>query len=348
MIDISILKTLEPISTLSPNRMQELATLCFREKVSKGIDPFRMNVLKNAQALYLLKGQLELRYIDGKVTRVIDSNSLTRYPIDSCTQDLKEIVALSDIEILRIDTDLLDIMMTWDQLASIDGNHQKHQTLLPKEIGHANRWMNDTNTFSAAKLQSGIFSRLPPANIEEMFRRMTLLHVKTGQVVIQQGTQGDFFYLIESGIAIVSRYAGSLEVSHLAELTAGDSFGEEALASDSKRNATIIMKTDGVLLRLSKQDFIELLQKPLLVKISMQDAEQAVKEGAIWLDVRLPTEYAHQHIPGAINAPLHNLRNLIGQLNKEALYIVYCRTGRRSSAAAIILLGYGFNVRTIS
>jgi CRP-like cAMP-binding protein len=45
----------------------------------------------------------------------------------------------------------------------------------------------------------------------------------------------------------------------LAELKEGDAFGEEALVADTVRNATVVMKTDGMLLRLSKQDFNELL-----------------------------------------------------------------------------------------
>lgn len=45
---------------LSQNRLHELSGLCYIEKVSKDIDPFRMNVLKSAQAMYLLSGDLGL------------------------------------------------------------------------------------------------------------------------------------------------------------------------------------------------------------------------------------------------------------------------------------------------
>ena len=46
----------------------------------------------------------------------------------------------------------------------------------------------------------------------------------------------------------------------LAELGGGESFGEEALISDAKRNATITMGRDGALGRLGKDDFEELLR----------------------------------------------------------------------------------------
>ena len=53
-------------------------------------------------------------------------------------------------------------------------------------------------------------------------------------------------------------------ISNLAELKTGDSFGEEALISESTRNATITMITDGVLMKLAKDTFVELVKKPTL------------------------------------------------------------------------------------
>ena len=43
----------------------------------------------------------------------------------------------------------------------------------------------------------------------------------------------------------------------LATIGIGDAFGEEALLSDAKRNANVIMETSGSLMRLSKDDFNE-------------------------------------------------------------------------------------------
>ena len=120
-------------------------------------------------------------------------------------------------------------------------------------------------------------------------------------------------------------------------------FRSEALASDTKRNATVTMKTAGQLLRLKKQDFVELLKAPIINTISMADAEAKVASGAAeWLDVRFASEYSYHHLEGAINAPLHELRNYVSQLDNAKEYIVYCQTGRRSSAAAFILAQFGF------
>ena len=347
-LDHSILAQLEPISTLSPSRLEELAELCFIEKVSKDIDPFRMNILQSAQAMYLLKGDLGLRFSDGSKKILRGGSDAARHPVDTDRLALQDTIALTEIEVIRIDLDLLDIMMTWDQLAEYETSEPQVPAATTGRVEQGRGtgvWMNETSVFSAGKLQNGVFSRLPPANIEKMFQRMTPLSVKANQVIITQGAEGDYYYLIERGTAIVSRVADASEPPMvLAELKEGDAFGEEALVSDNKRNATITMKTDGALLRLNKTDFVELLKAPLISQISIDDAKQRIQAGAQWLDVRFPSEYKFDHMPNALNAPLHEIRNLINRLEQDKQYIAYCQTGRRSSAAAFILAQHGLKV----
>ncbi len=348
-VDKSILANLDPISSLSPGRMAELADLCFVEHVSKDLDPFRMNVVKNSQSLYLLKGELGLRFEDGRKTVLKAGSEEARQPVANGGGPLKYALALTDLEIVRIDTDLLDIMMTWDQLAGYEHSAPKDEALIQplEQVRGTADWMRETAAFSVGKLQSGVFSKLPPANVEEMFRRMSSVPVKAGQTIIVQGAEGDYYYLIESGVAVVTR---SVEAGHppvlLAELRDGDAFGEDALVSDNKRNATVTMKTDGVLLRLKKADFTELMQAPLLSKISFAEAEAKIASGAcpLWLDVRFPSEYSYDHMPGSINVPLHEIRNFMKTLDPAKEYITYCQTGRRSSAAAFIMAQHGFKV----
>lgn len=347
-MDASLISHLEPVCLLSPGRQEEIASLCFVEKVSKDIDPFRMNVVKNSQSLYLLKGNLGIKFSNGTKAILRGGTDLARFPVGGGRLEVEMATALTEIEIVRIDTDLLDIMMTWDQLAGYEQSGAKPDEAklagaLPAR--GAGNWMKQTAVFSAGNLQSGVFSRLPPSNIDEMFRRMVSMPVQKEQVIIMQGAEGDYYYLIESGSANVTRIAQPGEPpTLLAELKAGDAFGEEALVSDNKRNATVTMQSDGVLMRLNKQDFIELLKAPLLSKIAMADAEKKVASGAIWLDVRFPSEYKFDHLPNAVNAPLHEIRSVLNKLDKAKAYIAYCQTGRRSSAAAFILAQHGFNV----
>ena len=331
-IDKSILARFEPIARLSPKRLEELAAVCFVDKISKNLDPTRMST-NGTQALYLVAGDLGIRYENGNKLILRAGTDAAKHPVDTSRLRIKDTIALTPIEVVHIDVDLLDIMMTWDQLSG-------YSPAQIKQVKLTSEWKLDAASFNAFKLQNGVFAKLPAANIEAMFERLEPKNVEAAQRIITQGQEGDYYYLIQQGTAVVSRVKDYREVV-LAEICDGAGFGEEALVSDNKRNATVTMKTNGQLLRLKKQDFIELLKAPVISTLTMSEAVTKVTFGAIWLDVRFSTEYAYEHIEGAINAPLHELRSFIPQLDNTKEYIVYCQTGRRSSAAAFILAQFG-------
>lgn len=60
------------------------------------------------------------------------------------------------------------------------------------------------------------------------------------------------------------------------------------------------------------------------------------------LDVRQPEEYAAGHIAGAVLIPLGELESRHTELSRAKKIIVYCRTGRRTMAAGIVLCRLGF------
>ncbi len=337
-ISKTTLMRFEPVARLSPSRLDELAAVCYLEPVSKNLDPTRM-MHNGTQALYVVTGDLGIRYENGNKVILRAGTDAAKHPVDAGRLKIKDTIALTPLDIVRIDLDLLDIMLTWDQLSGYPPAQIPQTKVIKKEF------KLDSASFNAFKLQNGVFNKLPPANIEAMFARMQPLDVEAGQTIITQGQEGDYYYLISEGSAVVSRIKDPSQGSAiLAEIFKGAGFGEEALASDTKRNATVTMKTDGQLLRLKKQDFIELLKAPLINMVTMEAAQAQVASGASeWLDVRFASEYAYHHIEGAINAPLHELRSCISQLNTTKQYIVYCQTGRRSSAAAFILAQFGLN-----
>jgi rhodanese-related sulfurtransferase len=102
------------------------------------------------------------------------------------------------------------------------------------------------------------------------------------------------------------------------------------------------MMTDGRLLRLGKAGFKELLGEPLLQRVSYAEGLRRVARGAAWLDVRYPSEYRYDRLPGALNVPLNEVRDSFPVLDRSREYIVYCQSGRRSSAAAFLFAQHGF------
>ena len=134
----------------------------------------------------------------------------------------------------------------------------------------------------------------------------------------------------------------------LADLSNGDTFGEEALISDATRNASVVMLSKGTLSRLSKENFLKLLNEPMIEKVDYTTANLRVNNGeAIWLDVRLPAEYESAHIKSAVHMPLIFLRMKMKELDPMVNYILYCDTERRSSSAAYILGEKGYKATVL-
>jgi CRP-like cAMP-binding protein len=200
-----------------------------------------------------------------------------------------------------------------------------------------------TGAFSLSTLRSGAFAQLPAAHIDELLKRFERISVARGDLVIREGDEGDYYYVVESGRFQVERLVGGAKVL-LAELKSGDAFGEEALVSEAKRNAAVVALGEGFLLRLDRQHFNELLREPLLRCLGFEDAAARVRAGALWLDVRYPSEYQYDKLPGAINVPLAEVRNMFAVLDRSKEYVAYCQSGRRSAAAAFLFAQRGFKV----
>ncbi|MEJ2529254.1 MAG: cyclic nucleotide-binding domain-containing protein, partial [Gammaproteobacteria bacterium] len=159
---------------------------------------------------------------------------------------------------------------------------------------------------------------------------------------------GDYFYLIHQGqCAVLRRAEGEKEPVELAKLGPGDSFGEEALLSDSPRNSTVCMLTKGILLRLAKADFIEFVKRPLAVGVSYAEAVSQVNNGAVWLDVRPPEDYAKGRIGNSLSLPLNTLRYQARNLASDQHYVICCDDGQLSATAAFLLTDRGYSVSVL-
>src|SRR6266849_6040476 len=69
--------------------------------------------------------------------------------------------AITDVELMRIDDDLLDVMATWDEAASADYS-AKQKKVEDEESSLAN-WTLMSGMFSVSSLKYGAFSQLPSA-----------------------------------------------------------------------------------------------------------------------------------------------------------------------------------------
>lgn len=205
------------------------------------------------------------------------------------------------------------------------------------------------HTWVIQLLKTRIFQRLPGAAIAKFIDCVELYPVKKGNTVIKQGDKGEYYYLIWEGQYGVLRYNKTTGTNQkIAELAEWEGFGEEAAASSETCNASVIAITDGVLMRLPRREFIDILLKPVIYRIAYQQAQVMVyQDNSVLLDVRTANEYQQCHLDGSINFPLANLRISVKLLNKNTRYIVLCDTGQRAVAGAFLLCERDFDAAVL-
>ena len=334
-IDPNVLATLVPIKALSPEHCRELASMSEMCTFSKGDVIFKQGQ-KVEKIIYLISGEVALIMDDEPVKRVQGGSKISKLPLEQGKRYMHTVKALMDVTCVKVDQDELDSMLAWDKSGSSGGG------IDVQEIDHNEEESDDD--WMAKLLQAKIFRRIPPANIQSIFMRLETQHYKAGEIVFNQGEEGERFYIIRQGQCQVTRKTRkNPDGMGLASLNDGDNFGEEALIAGGKRNATVVMKTAGVLMSLKKEDFLELLNAPLLKWVTYDDAQSLVSNGAMWIDVRLPGEFKEKHIKGSINIPLPLMRVKMGMLDPDYQYLLYCESGRQSSIATYLLSQEGFD-----
>jgi CRP/FNR family transcriptional regulator, cyclic AMP receptor protein len=109
-----------------------------------------------------------------------------------------------------------------------------------------------------------IFAGLGPKERSEIRSMMSGANIEAGQVLVQQGTYGHEFFVIQSGTAKVER-DGEL----VAEIGPGDFQGEISLLDGGLRTATVTATSPMALLVASHQEFTSLLDKAPIIARQM-------------------------------------------------------------------------------
>lgn len=329
-VELTTLRVFSPLDGLKSENLRALARKTTLRDLGQGRILFKEGDT-DKRTYYLVSGTVDL-LSEGRIVGTLKGGTPdAKHPIAPVLPRRATVRVASDrIEYISIDSDLLDVLLTWDQTGTY-------------EVGELQAGGASGDDWMTLLLQSRAFHKIPPANLQAVFMRMQRMNYSAGDVVIRQGDEGDYFYAIVSGRCLVTRETPlNREGIKLAELGMGDTFGEESLISGARRNATVTMTTDGVLMRLGKDDFNTLLNEPMLHWISHEEAKGVVDSGGRWLDVRLPSEFEHCHFEQALNVPLYFVRLKLKTLDPSVPYVVCCDNGRRSSAAAYILGERGF------
>lgn len=330
MVNPSLFRSLVPLASLNPSDRAELARIARTGTYQKGQVLFTRG--DSAQTVvYLLGGEVEL--FDGSATTSVKAGSpAAKHPLAQGPKRTSTATCLKMAEVLFVDRERLDFMLTWSQTGGVEVQELEHE----EQSAEAGDWMT-------ALLQSPAFFRIPPGNIAQIFAAMQPAEYKAGDTIITQGDAGDFYYVIRSGNVAVVDTSVQPE-REIVRLGVGKVFGEEALVSGAPRNATVRALDAVSVMCLSAADFARLLRAPILREVAPED----VPSDAVLLDVRLADEYRRGRLPDSVNLPLAKLREAASDLDVRRCYVVYCDSGRRSASAAYLLTERGFDARVLA
>ena len=327
----SLLKNLVPLNALSEEHLGQLLSRIRLERMAPGGYLFREGD-SDHEHVYLLEGRVTLLSGNKAVDSVQSGSNTARFALAHQWPRKFSARAATEVRLARIDSHTLS-----EQLVSTQTQSYRVSDL---DADAGGDWMSQV-------LRLGVFQQIPAANIQAVLQRMEAVKVKAGRCVIRQGTEGDFYYVIIRGSAVVTK-ADKGQVRELARLEVGDGFGEQALISGGKRSSSVSMTEGGDLMRLGKEDFEELLRRPLIRLLNPQQAQSRSEQGATWLDVRSAGDFASSHPQHAVNLPLEVLRRESDGLDSDTEYLVHAADTADSEVAAFLLRERGFDAFAVN
>lgn len=278
---------------------------------------------------FLIHGQVVLEESSGKETTIISGEEISYQALAHEFPRMATVTALQDSTVLKVESSQLESLLCWGQVAkcllaeiAVDSEHQDDYV-----------WINKL-------LESKLFYKVPPNNIRAILSMFTEVAVKKGEEIIKEGDVGTCCYLIKKGNAEI--FVNSKGVASVAMVGVGAVIGEDALVTNNPRNASVVMSGDGVLMKLEKQSFYELLKPPIVTMVTPGNIEAFMQTDAALLDVRTEKEYDLGHHGNAVNLPLHLSYLKSALLDKEKQYITYSSSDERAKAAAFLLTQQGF------
>lgn len=324
--ELEAIKQLIPFKDMSAADFKEILGKAKLRLVPKGKMVFKRSEA-DTKVYWLISGALDLLDEKFEAKNRKAGEPVTKNAIDNNTPHRLTAVTTEESKILTIER---------SDLGFFGGNTQK--------AGSVTEVVEEEVDWMSTLLSSPLFEFIPPANIQTLFDKFEEIQYEAGEAVITQGDKGDYFYFIKAGRAKVERSSGGKTVV-LAELKAGDNFGQDALVSDIPRNATVTMVTKGYLMRLSESDFTSLLMAPVIETITMEETREMIEQGdpkTYIIDVRTPKEVEDDKIDGSLNVPFLLLRKNLPKLKPDSVYIMADDTGKRARLGAYILNENGF------
>jgi cyclic nucleotide-binding protein len=248
-----LLRRFEPFAAL------EWTTLCsvarharlLRFAAQRTLSPNRR---KHHGSCYLVKGVVRRRDKSGREQQIADQDAAARQAL-LVAGDGTSVETLGAVTLLWIDVDPVAFMLS----AETTGYAVERLDAAPDD-----HWMHRF-------LGPGLVEHLTPSALQSVFRAFDPVRLASGETVVREGEPADMFYVLANGSAEVRR-----RDRRLAALIPGDSFGADALVTGQRRNASVVMVSDGRVMRLSADAFRGLVSERLVRWVDAAPAAHAI------------------------------------------------------------------------
>lgn len=323
-----VLRRLVPLESFPNDAFTELCTKITVEQVEDKTIFIRGDT--NPDLVYLLNGKVTLQ-AGGLVVDVISSGSESaKFALAHQIPRKIDAVANGVARIVRLDADMVN--------NPPEAVYQENQGFTLVED-----FSEDSDDWMAALLRLPLFQNLSPINLQKILISLKTAHFSEGEVILGEESPVDYFYLIIKGQCLLTRKLQDEGEASQVKLVAGESFGEEYLVTETLSQETVTAVTDVSLIQLEKNHFLSNIKTPLVGFIAQENVPDALQNGAVLLDVRLPKYFEKQNLVGSANIPLLTLRMRIAEIPKDKQVIVVCAQGAESEAAAFLLTKNNIN-----
>ena len=211
----------------------------------------------DGRVYYLIKGRLMIKDDTYHLSEWMANTQQARAPIDPHLRRRVNVYASERSLLVSFDGELVNEML-----------EKYHPDEDITSINVLSRQRNDQAWRLQIMLNSPTLYAVSKDNICRAFEKMEEVPCNSGLPLITQGEDlSEYFYLLLEGRCLVTRVVDEEEVA-VAMLKPGDCFGEMALLYENrKRNSSVVMSTDGKVMRLHKRYFDRHMRHDMLTAL---------------------------------------------------------------------------------
>ncbi|TYB32132.1 MAG: cyclic nucleotide-binding domain-containing protein [Candidatus Mcinerneyibacterium aminivorans] len=106
-----------------------------------------------------------------------------------------------------------------------------------------------------------LFKNIPVSYFPKITSYFSKIDIQDDKKLFEEGDRGDFLYLIGKGKVSIIINIENIGQEGIAVLTQNEFFGEMSILDGGRRSATAIAREETVLLKINRENFLELLDK---------------------------------------------------------------------------------------